>query len=728
MELKFHILIFVVLIVAFAGIDAKGGRFRGSSSRGRSSHSSSWSRPSSSSHSSSWSRPSSTSHSTSWSRPSSTSHTSTWSRPSSPSHSSSTTNHKIGSTGSFLNAERRPGSATVNHPSSSDPFRGASAPTSGHGGNTNNSPFRPFGTVPPPRQTVSNTNNSPFRPFGTVPPAPAHGHNRPVTPPPPGFVIPPRHTTPKAPTYTKPTSRPVSRPPYHNYRNSTPNHGSSPPGFRQNITSMGGVNYPRQPPVYHPTQTYLQPQTAYPQGHGNIQPIHNHIYPQQGPVLPPNPAPTYVIVPGQQSYSSGRQTGDIFKEALIHAGVNAAVHRLTAPSYYDHYHQNSWNSYGVPPSPRGSSVTTTHIVNNYYDQGPGGAPMNGGGGGGSNLPPNYPAQSYPGSFSGGSQPAPPPSVGYPAGNTGSNVNSGSQGTFVSPGNTNSGLPSNGISSPTQDNGRGQSYPTQYWPMSVSDEELWNITEKLFSMDENNAQKYITLNLQNKTTANNTNITDASPQPLFNIQPEAYQIPTIRAIRSLYKAASEVENKTRENSRKEETLLIDLLLNTNVMSATMGFLEKKNLMGSYYSEQKESLKHIWFTTYDGSSSGFKRVFQGEIIPGEGLYGIQDWIAFDFLEKSGRANYLSYTEKLELGKAPQTASILKINYEMSGFKKTGSSLLIGTSPELELALYTICHYARPNNYCNIALGGTRMMLYTHTFRYFGADLIDLGLPIV
>ncbi|XP_046433294.1 mucin-1-like isoform X5 [Neodiprion fabricii] len=718
MELKFHIIIFVVLVVAF-GIDAKWGGSRGSSSRGSSSRGSS--SRGSSSRGSSWfggssSRRKETSH------PISSSKTNWWSS------SKPSTNHNTGSSHTFLTSERGVGSSSVHRPSSSgsDPFRGASAPSLSHGSNTNNSPLRPFGTVPPPRHTGSSTNNSPLRPFGTVPPPPIH-HNRPLTPPPPGFVIPPKHTsvTQKTPIITRPTSRPVVRQPIQNHRNSTPNYGAPAPGFRRNVTSFGGSSYPRQPAYYDPTQTYLQPQTVYP--HGNIQPIHNHIYPQQGSVLPPNPAPTYVILPGQQSYSSGRQTGDIFKEALIHAGVNAAVHRLTAPSYYDHYHQNSWSSYGVPPSSQGSYVTSTHIVNNYYDQGSGGAPMNNGGGG-SSFPPNYPAQNYPSFSSGSSQPAPPPSVGYPTGNTGSNGNSGSQGTFVSPGNPNSGLPSNGISSPSQNNGQGQSNPTYNWPMAVSDEELWNITEKLFSMDENNAQKYITLNLQNKTTANSTNITDASPQPLFNIQHEAYQIQTVRAIRSLYQAASQVENKTRENSRKEEALLIDLLLNTNVMSATMGFLEKKNLIGRDYYEQKESLKHIWFTPYDGSSSGFKRVFQGEIIGGKILYGIQDWIAFDFAEKSGRANYLSYTEKLELGKAPQTASILKINYEISGIKKNGTSLFVGTSPELELALYTICHYARPNNYCNIALGGTRFMLYTHTFRYFGADLIDLGLPIV
>lgn len=85
-----------------------------------------------------------------------------------------------------------------------------------------------------------------------------------------------------------------------------------------------------------------------------------------------------------------------------------------------------------------------------------------------------------------------------------------------------------------------------------------------------------------------------------------------------------------------------------MTVSMHFLAQRNLIKKDYFDQKDSLKRIWFTPYDGSSSGFKRVFEGEVIGGEIIYGIQDWIAFDYLEKSGRANYFSYTEKIDLGK--------------------------------------------------------------------------------
>ena len=64
-------------------------------------------------------------------------------------------------------------------------------------------------------------------------------------------------------------------------------------------------------------------------------------------------------------------------------------------------------------------------------------------------------------------------------------------------------------------------------------------------------------------------------------------------------------------------------------------------------------------------------------------------------------------------------------MDDVVKPNTTMLVGTPPELEMALYTICYYARPNDLCTVSLAGTRFNLYTHAFRYFGKDLLDLGI---
>ena len=49
-----------------------------------------------------------------------------------------------------------------------------------------------------------------------------------------------------------------------------------------------------------------------------------------------------------------------------------------------------------------------------------------------------------------------------------------------------------------------------------------------------------------------------------------------------------------------------------------------------------------------------------------------------------------------------------------------LLLGTSPELEMSLYTACLLAFPNEYCHVTLGGTDVWIQTWeqivvSFRY-------------
>ena len=39
-----------------------------------------------------------------------------------------------------------------------------------------------------------------------------------------------------------------------------------------------------------------------------------------------------------------------------------------------------------------------------------------------------------------------------------------------------------------------------------------------------------------------------------------------------------------------------------------------------------------------------------------------------------------------------------------------MFIGTPPEFELALYTLCFYARPNKSCKVLLGNEKIIIQT------------------
>ena len=57
---------------------------------------------------------------------------------------------------------------------------------------------------------------------------------------------------------------------------------------------------------------------------------------------------------------------------------------------------------------------------------------------------------------------------------------------------------------------------------------------------------------------------------------------------------------------------------------------------------------------------------------------------------------------------------------------SSIFIGLSPEIELALYTLCVLLKPDGACTVSLGGKKIDIQTHTFRYQGKKYLSTTFP--
>ena len=55
-------------------------------------------------------------------------------------------------------------------------------------------------------------------------------------------------------------------------------------------------------------------------------------------------------------------------------------------------------------------------------------------------------------------------------------------------------------------------------------------------------------------------------------------------------------------------------------------------------------------------------------------------------------------------------IKIKFEWGSYVKSKASFLIGTSPELEMALFTLCLTFRANKDCTVRLGGTDFNIKT------------------
>ncbi|CAL4248235.1 unnamed protein product, partial [Meganyctiphanes norvegica] len=78
-----------------------------------------------------------------------------------------------------------------------------------------------------------------------------------------------------------------------------------------------------------------------------------------------------------------------------------------------------------------------------------------------------------------------------------------------------------------------------------------------------------------------------------------------------------------------------------------------------------------------------------------------------EKKTHLNYTGCKGILKLG---ETGDIINMDFLWLMNKKKTSSMFIGTSPELEMAVYTICFLARPNKECPVSMAGKHFTIIT------------------
>jgi len=278
--------------------------------------------------------------------------------------------------------------------------------------------------------------------------------------------------------------------------------------------------------------------------------------------------------------------------------------------------------------------------------------------------------------------------------------------------------------------------------SVTDAELQTLSEALLAADVNNCADLVTVNQQGSTSFHNHR--DNAPLPLLTVQPSAYTKPTIEKLLPLHNnyvaTVGNVEVVTSQETQ-EETAFLDAIMPTNVMKKAEKFLVDKGLIstrrrlsnGSYRNNPtafREAIHQIWFGLYSRGngtlgSSGFEHVFLGEIKQ-EKVQGFHNWI---FFSKEEQNNNLNYKGKIgpyvSLG---NKGRIVKHKFDWINHEKPISSMFVGTSPEFEIALYTVCYYARPGQRCAVKLNGKDVNITTHYSyrqgkRYVGSAFPDI-----
>lgn len=78
--------------------------------------------------------------------------------------------------------------------------------------------------------------------------------------------------------------------------------------------------------------------------------------------------------------------------------------------------------------------------------------------------------------------------------------------------------------------------------------------------------------------------------------------------------------------------------------------------------------------------------------------------------------------------QKGGVIKLHYMWNNTTKPVGTIFVGTSPELELALYTVCYFARPNDKCHLRLNGKAIYIQTYTFNSHSEKLIGSAFPSI
>nr|CAG4649264.1 EOG090X04MD [Scapholeberis mucronata]SVE93564.1 EOG090X04MD [Scapholeberis mucronata] len=264
--------------------------------------------------------------------------------------------------------------------------------------------------------------------------------------------------------------------------------------------------------------------------------------------------------------------------------------------------------------------------------------------------------------------------------------------------------------------------------NVTDAELMTISQELHQNDAN-AVNGIVLNLQSTTKSGVT--TDKAPLALFSQLPsDALNGPTIKALLALfdnYDSNCLNTEVVTAQEQAENTAFLDAILATTVMQKAHQFLSSRGWVSSDVATFKEYLRQIWMGNYNRgggfeSSSGFEHIFLGEL-DGTTIQGYHGWIKYYLDELAGKVNYLGYISKTNLG----VSSLIEIPMSWNGVFKPINSISVAGSPEIELALATICFITRPNVRCPLAgADGTPYAYQTYTYTSKGKTFVGSAYP--
>uniref|UniRef100_UPI0037E97C26 uridylate-specific endoribonuclease C n=1 Tax=Semicossyphus pulcher TaxID=241346 RepID=UPI0037E97C26 len=160
----------------------------------------------------------------------------------------------------------------------------------------------------------------------------------------------------------------------------------------------------------------------------------------------------------------------------------------------------------------------------------------------------------------------------------------------------------------------------------------------------------------------------------------------------YERSTGVTERVTTEERTEISLFLDAVLETEVMKRAHRYLVSKGQSNANLRLFKNQLHLIWFNLYrrqrnaGTDSCGFEHVFVGETKSETEIVGFHNWVQFYLQEKNNLLDYKGYKAR-DHDLPDQDDHVLNLQFSWYGLVKPVGSAFIGTSPEFEMALFTI-----------------------------------------
>ncbi|XP_014671165.1 PREDICTED: poly(U)-specific endoribonuclease-like [Priapulus caudatus] len=236
-------------------------------------------------------------------------------------------------------------------------------------------------------------------------------------------------------------------------------------------------------------------------------------------------------------------------------------------------------------------------------------------------------------------------------------------------------------------------------MFTPNEKISQIVTKLWNLDENRLEpgKDYDIDLQGYTKVYRKGSADYAREPLFTFvnEEEVFERETYNHFRLLlnnYTCEAGVSEEVTPAEMHENQLFIDAIMETDVMKEAHRVLVDNEKASEDEEEFKQQLYDLWFKLYRRTkgnrsldSSGFEHVFVGETRGEKDVIGFHNWIQFYLQEKLGHVDYLGYIPRGT--PRDDVQRLISIQFSWNDSVKPVGSSFIGTSPEFEVALYTV-----------------------------------------